>query len=201
MKVKLGKPHYHYSTHNWKTPEWFSSVAQSVINTCWNSWWVKCETEKVRIDPWDTWSVDCTLNHIILPLLKQYRIRTHGAPLVADEDVPDDLKRPSNLDTFDTDDAWFKRWDYVLDEMIWAFQELQDDEWESKYFFGDPDFINVPLDEKGNEITDGSEPSMWRLDHGANDTSKFDKEGYEAHNARISNGTRLFGKYYRNLWD
>jgi hypothetical protein len=28
----------------------------------------------------------------------------------------------------------------------------------------------------------------------------FDREAYEAHSAKIDNGLRLFGKYYRSLW-
>jgi hypothetical protein len=32
-------------------------------------------------------------------------------------------------------------------------------------------------------------------------TNGFDVEGYQKHNDRINNGTRLFGKYYRGLWD
>ena len=31
--------------------------------------------------------------------------------------------------------------------------------------------------------------------------SKFDKEGHDAHAARIQNGFNLFGKYYQALWD
>jgi len=30
---------------------------------------------------------------------------------------------------------------------------------------------------------------------------KVDHKGLKAHNARIDNGLRLFGKYYRALWD
>ena len=30
---------------------------------------------------------------------------------------------------------------------------------------------------------------------------KVDHEGLDAHNERIKNGLRLFGKYYRTLWD
>jgi hypothetical protein len=36
---------------------------------------------------------------------------------------------------------------------------------------------------------------------GPNHTAKFDVEGYQAHSKRIDNGLRLFGKYYRGLWD
>jgi hypothetical protein len=30
---------------------------------------------------------------------------------------------------------------------------------------------------------------------------KFDKEKFDAYEARMQNGLRLFGKYYRSLWD
>ena len=31
--------------------------------------------------------------------------------------------------------------------------------------------------------------------------TKIDTVGLNAHNARIDNGLRLFGKYFRTLWD
>jgi hypothetical protein len=45
------------------------------------------------------------------------------------------------------------------------------------------------------------EKGLCQWKKGPNDTSKFDKKGYTKHHERISNGTRLFGKYYRALWD
>ena len=90
----------------------------------------------VHIDPYDTWSMDDTLAHIILPMLKQIKKEKHGSPLVRDEDVPDEIKSTSCPE--DKDDTWrasdcniHKRWDYVLDEMIWAFEYklLEDDDY------------------------------------------------------------------------
>jgi hypothetical protein len=46
----------------------------------------------VKIDRWDTWSMDSTLADIILPMLKQLKKTNHGAPYVDDEDVPYELK-------------------------------------------------------------------------------------------------------------
>jgi len=73
----------------------------------------------VHIDPYDTWSMDDTLAHIILPMLKQIKKEKHGSPFVDDNDVPDEL----------TD--VHEKWDYVLDEMIWAFEYklLEDDDY------------------------------------------------------------------------
>src|SRR6056300_1762589 len=50
------------------------------------------QTEKIRIDPWDTWSMDHTLAPIILPMLKQLKETKHGAPYVDPKDVPIELR-------------------------------------------------------------------------------------------------------------
>ena len=47
---------------------------------------------KIRIDPYDTWSMDHTLALIIVPMLKQLKARQHGAPNVDDEDVLENLR-------------------------------------------------------------------------------------------------------------
>jgi hypothetical protein len=83
----------------------------------------------VDIDEWDTWSMDHTLAHIILPMLKQFKKTTHGAPEVDMMDVPKKLrasKAESALarEVGDTDANYFKRWDWLLDEMIFAFQSI-----------------------------------------------------------------------------
>ena len=77
--------------------------------------------EYVKIDEWDMWSMDHTLSHIIVPMLKQLQETKHGAPFVDDEDVPVELRStsaPAKEDDYDTDDNHFKRWDWVLNEMI-----------------------------------------------------------------------------------
>ena len=38
----------------------------------------------VKIDYWDTWSMDHTLSYIIVPMLKQLKATKHGAPYVDD---------------------------------------------------------------------------------------------------------------------
>jgi hypothetical protein len=64
----------------------------------WVNWlWFdrRTQTVKVRIDRWDTWSMDDTLAPIILPMLVQLKETKHGAPIVDDEDVPKELKSTS----------------------------------------------------------------------------------------------------------
>ena len=89
------------------------------------------QTIRVRIDPWDTWSLDFNLAYIIAPALRQLKATQQGAGNVEDEDVPAELRSraaPPPKDGW-VDEHHFKRWDYVLDEMIWAFERLlKDDE-------------------------------------------------------------------------
>lgn len=90
---------------------------------------------KVQIDPWDTWSMDHTLAHIIVPMLKQLKEKSHGAPHVDDEDVPEHLTKaaaPPPKDEWDVDENHFKRWDWVMDEMIFAF-ESKIKEWDMNF--------------------------------------------------------------------
>lgn len=126
----------------------------------------KKQSIEVQIDPWDTWSMDHTLAYITLPMLKQLKKTKHGAPDVDDQDVPENLRK-ANADPkdneWDVDSNLFKRWDYVLGEMIYSFDcKINKDEVYMRF----------------------------------NDRSKM-----EAEQQRISNGFRLFGKYYEALWD
>jgi len=82
--------------------------------------------EYIRIDPWDTWSMDHTLAPIILPMLKQLKATKQGAPDVDFEDVPEELlPTDEEIKAYQrdgsTDKNFFKRWEYVMDEMIYAF--------------------------------------------------------------------------------
>jgi hypothetical protein len=86
----------------------------------------KKRTVEVKIDEYDTWSMDHTLSYIILPMLKQLKETKHGAPNVDDKDVPKELRStsaPPKEKEWYTDANHFKRWDWVLDEMIWSFEQ------------------------------------------------------------------------------
>jgi len=159
--------------------------------------------EYVRIDRWDTWSMDSTLASIVLPMLRQLKATKHGAPMVDDEDVPEHLRStaaPPKENEYDTDDNHFLRWDWVLDEMIFAFEKKNEDDWQSEFHSGEIDLLWIPVDKDGNEVPKG-EHKYYEMKRGPNDTSYWDREGMEAVQKRISNGFRLFGKYYEGLWD
>jgi len=155
MKIKIGK----YPTHRW------------YHNFLYEKFGIGNEPKvSVHIDDFDTWSMDHTLAYIIDPMLKQLKLTKHGAPNVDNKDVPKELRsEPAKHDICPTH---FDKWDWVLDEMIFAFESKHTD-WEEQFHSGE------------------------RLNH----TFKIDMKGRKAYQKRISNGFRLFGKYYENLWD
>jgi len=160
-------------------------------------------TIKVKIDRWDTWSMDHTLSYIILPMLKQLKESKHGSPFVDDEDVPEEL-RSTNAEPkeneWDIDSNHFKRWEWVMDEIIFAFECKIDDSWEDKFRSGDRDTVWLPLDKEGNEVPE-AEAKLFRMVDGPNHTYKCDYESMKVVEKRIQNGFRLFGTYYSGLWD
>jgi hypothetical protein len=157
------------------------------------------EIRYVKIDRWDTWSMDHTLGMIALPMLKQLRETKHGAPHVDDEDVPEELRStsaPAKANEWDTDDNHFKRWDWVLDEMIFAFEHKLDDSWEDAFRSGKADLKTVACEwDKNGKAT------MYQMVDGPEHTYKYDWDGARVVQERIQNGFKLFGKYYQNLWD
>jgi len=164
MKVKIGGyPDYYY---------WLDRLFG----------WKPKQKISVRIDPHDTWSMEHTLAHIITPMLVQLKATKHGSPWVDDKDVPKELRSTNakpKENEYDTDSNHHLRWDWILDEMIWAFNQKCRDDWEGDFY-----------------------------EYEADDTARFglklvweDREGQKAHQERMTNGFKLFGKYYENLWD
>lgn len=139
----------------------------------------------VQIDKWDTWSADHTLALIIAPLLQKMKEDKQGAPHVDDVDVPLHLRStaaPSKENEWDTDENWHLRWDYVLDEMLWAMQQIASDKNAEDQFYD------------SSEV-DESENVMQQINK-----MKVDWEGLNAYNERMQKGCELFGKYFQCLW-
>lgn len=136
----------------------------------------------VEYDNYDTWGLDHTLALIILPGLKQLRNTNHGFGEVAPGDAPESLVEEP-------------RWLWVMDEMIWTFEQIIEPQ---DFYSGESDIMWVPVDEKGNRDPQGDWHEMVK---GPNHTFTVDIEAEKAYNDRIANGLRLFGKYYRGLWD
>tara|TARA_B100000949_G_scaffold107450_1_gene95430 strand:- start:149 stop:658 length:510 start_codon:yes stop_codon:yes gene_type:complete len=159
----------------------------------------KNKAEKIVIHNYDTWSMDHTLAHIIVPMLKQLREVKHGAPFVENNDVPVELQATEEElklnNSGSTDDKYFDRWNYVMDEMIFAFQSKLED-WGEQFWSGEADMKFVEIPEKDE---DGEE--LYTMEYGLKHTLELDKEGMKVYQDRINNGFLLFGKYYNGLWD
>lgn len=143
--------------------------------------------EEVVLHNYDTWNMDHTLAILIVPLLKQLKATKHGAPNVDNEDVPIPLRAPEPdvlkyKEAGETDEHFFDRWDWVMDEMIWTFEQIRDDNDDQFYDFSKVDDSETDWNVRAKQL-------------------KVDKDGLRKYNERIDNGLRLFGKYYRSLWD
>jgi hypothetical protein len=150
--------------------------------------WIERKRQRqvyVRIDRYDTWSMDDTLAVIVLPMLKQLKATKHGAPHVDDFDTPQHLwsthAKELKQEEWDTDSNWQARWDYVLDEMIWAFEQHCSPDEDDQFW------------QHCNDETLTFKEQLKR--------SKLDEPAYNEHHHRKQKGFQLFGKYYQALWD
>ena len=176
---------------DWLAKTWVNDVCE----------WVHSKQErkiKVRIDRYDTWSMDHSLALIILPMLKQIKETKQGSPYVDNEDVPAHMRHTLSKgpDDYETEDRWIHyKWDWVLNEMIWAFETHLNEAWEDQFRNGDPD-----IDWDLVSGIEGEESAMYKMKQ-KNPDYWVDYVKIREYNDRIDNGFRLFGKYYRNLWD
>lgn len=194
-----------YSLKDTRTNTWFYNLLEYIHSK-------RKRTFVIKTHPWDHWNLDATLSPIILPLLKDLKRNKHGAGYIELEDVPPYLRY---TETEDYDQQYcfefyhdpgiqklekcdiFARYDWMLNELIWTFEQLQPDyDWEAQYSSGTIDFQSVPCEWDAN-----GDPLLYQMVRGPNDTYKCDYKALHAHQLRINNGLRLFGKYYQNLWD
>jgi hypothetical protein len=136
--------------------------------------YTKVRKIEVRIDDHDTWSLDHTLAHIIVPSLKKLKELKQSYPLVDDCDVPEELRSANapaltqeEIDCGHWDENAKPRWDWVLDQMIWSFEQSMNDNWEDQYWLDD---LNL------------------------------DRDGMLKHQEKMLQGRMLFAKYYQSLW-
>lgn len=90
----------------------------------------------IKIDDQDLWSMDYTLALIILPMLKRLKETKHGSPFVDFADVPENLRPkedPSDENNY-LDATIHDRWNYVIDEIIWSFEQIVDQDSDLKFY-------------------------------------------------------------------
>lgn len=148
---------------------------------------------EVKIEYHDTWSADWTIAQIVHPLLIQLKETKHGSPLVEDEDVPEELRSTScapKENEWDADENHFKRWDWVLQEMIFAMQEIANDN------ENEPEMFKRVGEMVSEENPDGT---FTMVSSGFEIIPEMKEPNLQYHE-RIQNGCRLFGKYFTALW-
>jgi len=171
----------------WLASTWVADFCQWIHNK-------RRRTVKVHIDNYDVWGMDHTLSLIIYPMLVKLKSQKHGYGWVHDEDVPKELRstQPGARDGLTNDHDWDnnaeRRYEWLLDELIWTFEQLANDGNEDQFY----DHSEC-RDQDISEFIDNLNNNVSRL--------KVDRVGLEAHQKRIANGLILFGKYFQTLWD
>ena len=173
-----------YDAFKNEPPEWLTAICV-FVHDCIP---FKERTQYIKIDNWDTWSMDGTLATIILPMLIQLRATKHGTPIEFAETGGEDYNAQKHFDFYDTTDELnakaIAEWDIVLGKMIFSFEHIiNDGDWESEFCTGEFS-TTIEIGEPG-----------WQGTH------ECDYDAIKNVHKQIQEGLELFGKYYRNLWD
>ena len=142
----------------------------------------------------DAWEADWTIAQMVLPLLLQVKKDKRGAPVVDDVYVPEELRSTAcapKENKWDTDDNWFKRYEYVLDEIIFAMQEIAND------YENEPDMYEKVREMTLSEIDPNT--MTGEIDTGLKIIPHMEALNKDYH-ARIQNGLKLFGVFFTSLW-
>jgi hypothetical protein len=160
----------------------------------------------VRIDNYDTWSLDHTLALIIYPALVQLKMTKHGVPNDLVEVGGENYNQQDSFDFYkeshnDAFNEACKRWDEILDKMIWSFEQVIKDDYDRLYHHGTAEYDWVESDKTmTNPLTGKVEKTFQMVDKNPNE-HWYDFEGHQLHEERMREGFELFGKYFQALWD
>ncbi len=160
----------------------------------------------IQIDGYDTWGLDYTLALIIYPALLQLKATKQGVPNEFGDVGGEDYVAQDSFDFYKETNNWAfdescKKWEEVLDKMIWSFGELVKGNYEDKYHHGKSEFDFVETDKLYPNPISGKMEKTYQMVDKNPEAHWWDSEGQEIHEARMQEGFELFGKYYRALWD
>jgi hypothetical protein len=156
----------------------------------------------IKIEKFDTWSLDSTLALIILPALIQLKQAKKGVPSsfytynhTYNQYEFEFMNETNDEHMLIEHDISEKKWNDVLDKMIWSFQQLCNTDIDRKYHHGIAKHKLIPgVDPTTNDKT------YQVVDLNPNDHF-YDDVGYTLHEERINQGLELFGKHLRDLWE
>ena len=123
---------------------------------------------KVKINGFDTWNLDHTLAMVIHPALVKFRenLNSYPSDFAETSDFPEGEYPPGIRG------GGVRAWEIILDHMIWAFNEIIQDDYMSKFH----------KESTGPDDKDWIAKSM-------------------EHERKIQAGLDYFGNYYRSLWN
>ena len=106
----------------YETLDMYDTIFETTINKILSP----ITTQYIKVDDYDVWGADYTLAQIIHPTLIKLKEKKHGSPQVDNEDVPEELRATEEElrlynEQAETDEKYHDRFEYVLDEMIFAF--------------------------------------------------------------------------------
>lgn len=131
---------------------------------------------RVKIDPWDTWSMDDTLAHIIWPMLLQIKKNNRGFPSTL---LPDNWN-VLNEEERDAAEKWAgERWREILDKMIFSFEMIIEDHEDRALLAALYKDTEAPSDEAWAEY----------------------RKKHQDRSDKIQEGLDLFGMHLRDLWE
>src|SRR3990170_2491563 len=150
---------------------------------------IKKRKEEVRIDEWDTFSLDHTLALIIYPALVKFKEARKKMPGVSSPffEYGDELDEHGHH-TRKALNIAEKRYIKFINECIWAFGEIARNNPGEKKFF------------KKN----GKKRKTKKLENGGSEIIEtgldFDKEGHTKYYKRLEAATEAFGKNFQTFW-
>jgi len=116
------------SDEMYETLDMFDTIFETTINKILSP----ITATYVKVDNYDVWGADTTLAHIIHPTLVKLKEKKQGSPQVDNDDVPEELKATEEelrlyREAAETDDKYHDRFDYVISEMIFAFDYVKNE--------------------------------------------------------------------------
>ena len=139
--------------------------------------------------------MDSTLAKIIYPMLIQLKESKHGVPNELVSDVGGEDWTDQNCFDFykeTHDESWeiaCKRWDEVLDKMIWSFEQIAYKDYDSQYHHGHAEYDWKKTDQLyPNPISGKMEATYQMLDKNPSE-HWYDFVGHQKHEERIQDIT------------
>lgn len=160
MKVKVFDGAFDYFNHCWLWYRWED------VKYWFRKKYQRWTTGFAHEESWNLYD-HCSI--WLVPRLKHFRANLSGWPGCVDS---------------------LKEWEEILDEMIWCFENINEEP--------SPNYPEGFKHGFGFKETDNDNLSEMVFN---DDTSKIDWTPIIEHQERVQKGVDMFAKYYRNLWD